>query len=72
MTIIESITAVWTKVVTFVTSIFSNVTELFYTAGTEGQAGSLTFVGVMAVIMAGVAIMLLVWNLIRSFFPMHG
>ncbi len=68
---ITAITEVWTAVVTFVTGLFGDITSLFYTASAEGP-GELTFVGTMAVIMAGIAIMLLVWNLIRSFFPMRG
>ena len=69
---VSAITTVWESVVTFLTGLFSDVTALFYTPGTGTTPGSLTFVGVMAVIMAGVAILLLVFNLIRSFFPMRG
>ena len=69
---VTTITAVWESVVSFITGLFSDITTLFYTPGTGDAAGSLTFVGVMAVIMAGVAILLLVFNLIRSFFPMRG
>lgn len=69
---VTTITAVWESVVTFITGLFGKITTLFYTPGTGDGAGSLTFVGVMAVIMAGVAILLLVFNLIRSFFPMRG
>lgn len=64
--IIGAFTEVWTAVSTFLTSLFPSVISLFYVEG------SLTFVGVMAVIMAGIAIVLLVFNLIRSFFAMHG
>lgn len=69
---VAAITEVWESVITFLTGLFSDITALFYTPGTGDAAGSLTFVGTMAVIMAGVAILLLVFNLIRSFFPMHG
>lgn len=69
---LSAITAVWTEVVAFVTSLFSSITELFYVAPVDGVGGGLTFVGILAVIMAGIAIMLLVWNLIRSFFVMRG
>ena len=69
---VTAVTSVWESVVTFITGLFSKITSLFYTPGTGDAAGSLTFVGVMAVIMAGVAILLLVFNLIRSFFPMRG
>lgn len=69
---LKAITDVWQEVVNFVTSIFGNITNLFYTAPVGDTPGSLTFVGTLAVIMAGVAIILLVWNLIRSFFTMRG
>ena len=69
---VAAITQVWEAVVTFLISLFTKITALFYTPGTGDAAGSLTFVGTMAVIMAGVAILLLVFNLIRSFFPMRG
>jgi hypothetical protein len=63
---------VWTSISGYLVELFPQVTELFYTPGTDGGAGSLTFVGVMAVIMAGIALILLVFNLIRSFFAMRG
>lgn len=63
-----TITDVWTAVINWLTSIFPLVTGFFYNAETK----ALTFVGVLAVIMAGVALILLVFNLIRSFLPMRG
>ena len=63
-----TITDVWTAVINWLTSIFPLVTEFFYSAETN----ALTFAGALAVIMAGVALILLVFNLIRSFLPMRG
>lgn len=63
---ITAFTEVWTAVSTYLTSLFPTLIELFY------ADGALTFVGVMAVIMAGIALVLLVFNLIRSFFAMRG
>ena len=63
---IATFVAVWEAVSTFLTSLFGDVITLFYADGT------LTFVGTMAVIMAGVSLILLVFNLIRSFFAMRG
>lgn len=57
---------VWTAVSSYLTSLFPDIITLFF------AEGALTFVGVMAVIMAGIAIVLLVFNLIRSFFAMRG
>lgn len=62
------ITNVWTAVISWLTSIFPLVTEFFYSA----ESGTLTFAGTLAIIMAGVALILLVFNLIRSFLPMRG
>ena len=63
-----TITDIWTAVMNWLTSIFPLVTQFFYDAETK----ALTFAGVLAVIMAGVALILLVFNLIRSFLPMRG
>lgn len=67
MTIIEAFITVWEAMVTYLVDLFPTVIGLFYDPTT-----GLTFIGVMAVIMAGIALLLLVWNLIRSFFVMHG
>lgn len=65
---------VWTELVTWITSLFESITSLFVTTTVvDGVATyALTFVGTCAVIMAGIAIMLLVFNLIRSFVNMRG
>lgn len=63
-----AITNVWTAVINWLTSTFPLVTTFFYDAATS----ELTFAGMLAVIMAGVALILLVFNLIRSFLPMRG
>ena len=66
MSIISSFTAVWSEILSFLTTSWTSLLTLFY------AEGSLTFVGVMAVIMAGIALVLLAFNLIRSFFAMRG
>lgn len=63
---ITAFVTVWQEVSAFLVSLFPDLIALFYAENT------LTFVGVMAVIMAGIGIILLVFNLIRSFFSMHG
>ncbi len=63
-------TEVWTGLLTWFTTLFPAVSEFFVTT-VDGKQ-SLTFMGVCAVIMAGVALILLVFNLIRSFLPMRG
>lgn len=65
---IAQFTEVWTGISTYLTDLFPKVTALFY----DAESSKLTFVGTMAVIMAGIALILLVFNLIRSFFAMRG
>ena len=65
---ISAFTNIWNSVATFLTSLFPSIEALFY----DVETASLTFVGTMAVIMAGIALILLVFNLIRSFFVMRG
>ena len=62
---ITAFTTVWTAIATWFATLFPVVTEFFYVDG------ELTFAGTCAVIMAGVALILLVFNLIRSFLPMR-
>ena len=69
---LTAIITVWTALVTFLTGLFSEVTTIFWDATANGGVGGLTFIGILAVIMAGVSICLLIFNLIRSFFPMRG
>lgn len=65
-------TEVWTQILTFFTSIFPAVSQFFVTPASGETPMQLTFMGVCAVIMAGIALILLVFNLIRSFLPMRG
>lgn len=61
-------TNVWNEVTQFLVSLFPSLEGLFYNSTEQ----TLTFVGVLAVIMAGISLVLLVFNLIRSFFAMRG
>lgn len=66
---ISLFTEVWTAIVTWLVTLFPQISTFFVTTTETGQ--SLTFAGTCAVIMAGVALILLVFNLIRSFLPMR-
>lgn len=68
---IGAFTQVWTALLTWFVTLFQSITEIFVTTGTGG-AFELTFVGTCAIIMAGVALILLSFNLIRSFVRMRG
>lgn len=69
---IEAFVGVWGEIMSFIVTIFTNMSQVFWDTTANEGAGGLTFVGIMAIIMAGVALVLLVFNLIRSFFPMRG
>lgn len=56
----------WGQIAEWFAGCFPDITQFFYVDG------SLTFAGTCAVIMAGVALILLIFNLIRSFLPMRG
>lgn len=65
----SAITEVWSAITTWLVGIFPQIQSFFYA---PGEGGGLTFAGWMAVVMAGVSLILLVFNLIRSFLPMRG
>ena len=69
---IEAFVGVWGEIMSFIVTIFTNMSQVFWDTTANDGAGGLTFVGIMAIIMAGVALVLLVFNLIRSFFPLRG
>lgn len=64
-------TSVWTELIEWFVTLFDTITGIFVTTS-EGGAISLTFIGVCSVVMAGVALILLAFNLIRSFITMRG
>lgn len=68
----EAFIEVWGKIMAFIVTIFQNISGVFWDAAANDGKGGLTFIGIMAIIMAGIALILLVFNLIRSFFPMRG
>lgn len=68
---IGAFTQVWTALLTWFVTLFESITSIFVTTGTGG-AVELTFIGTCAIIMAGVALILLSFNLIRSFVRMRG
>lgn len=68
---VASFVSVWTAIVTFFVGLFESIGSIFYTVGTGG-AIELTFIGTLGLIMAGVSMILLAFNIIRSFLPIHG
>lgn len=57
---VQAITTVWTEVMEWITTALTSVQDVFYTAGTDGGTGSLTFLGILAVIGVAIGIAFLV------------
>lgn len=70
MSVISALTSAWGALTTYIIDLFGSVQSLFWTTTETG--GQFTLIGAFAAIMAGVSIMLLVFNLIRSFFVARG
>lgn len=64
----DKIISVWGDLADYIVSLFPKVVGFFV----DTTTGALTLPGQMAVIMAGVSLLLLCFNLIRSFLPMRG
>lgn len=69
---IGTITQVWTEIMTWITTSLGSVQEVFYTAGVDGAAGSLTFLGVLSVISVAIGIAFLLIGVIQSFLRLRG
>lgn len=64
---IGTITQVWTEIMTWVTTSLGQVQDVFYTAGVDGATGSLTFLGVLAVISVAIGVAFLLIGVIQNF-----
>lgn len=62
---ITQITDVWSSVLSWITSSMSSVQEVFY------ADGSLTFLGVLAVIGVAIGICLLIFNKVKDFLSLR-
>lgn len=63
---IGTITEVWTQVMNWITEALGSVQDVFYTT-TAGGEGSLTFLGVLAVISVAIGIAFLLIGVIQNF-----
>lgn len=64
---VGAITQVWTEIMTWITTALGSIQDVFYTAGTGGEAGELTFLGVLAVIGVAIGIAFLIIGVIQNF-----
>lgn len=66
------ITTVWTEIMTWVTTSLTSVQSIFYTPGASGAAGSLTFLGVLAVIGVAIGVAFLIIGVVQNFLKLRG
>lgn len=64
---IEAITAVWTSILTWLSTSFGSLESLFWTAPTSGGTGSLTFLGILAVVSVGIGVVMMIIGVIQNF-----
>ena len=69
---VQTITSVWTEIVNFIVGLFGNISALFYPPAAEGTGGSLTFIGTLALIAAGIGLLMMVFRIIRGFLSAKG
>lgn len=69
---VQTITSVWTSIVEFIVGLFGKISALFYTPAAEGNGGSLTFIGTLALIAAGIGLLMMVFRVIRGFLSTKG
>lgn len=62
---IGTIVGVWESITTYLVGLFPTIAGIFY------AENELTFIGTLAVVMAGISLVLLIFNLIRSFIKMR-
>lgn len=61
------VTAVFSEIIEWITGAMEAVLAVFYTAGTDGGEGSLTFLGILAVSALAISIFFLILGVIQSF-----
>lgn len=64
---VEAITNVWSDVMEWIISAIASAQDVFYTAPVGEGPGSLTFLGVLAVIGLAIGIVFLVIGVIQNF-----
>lgn len=69
--IITAITTCWTAIFTWLTTSISSLVPIFYEVDAQGE-GSLTFLGVLAIIALGVSVFFLIMGLIQNFLHLRG
>lgn len=69
---IAAITSVWSEIMEWIVQAIGSVQDVFYTAGTDGGPGNLTFLGVLAVVSVAIGVVFLVIGVIQNFLKLRG
>lgn len=69
---IGQITQVWTDVMEWITESLGAVQAVFYTVPVSGGDGSLTFLGILAVVGVAIGIAFLLIGVIQNFLHLRG
>lgn len=72
MAILEAILSIFTDIGTWFVTTLNTITGIFWTPGVGEAAGSLTVIGVLAVITFGIAIITMFVAMVRSFIKGRG
>lgn len=72
MTVLDSVLDVFTSIGTWFSEFVPTLFSLFWTAGPNGEGGSLTFLGVLAVAGLAFSVVFLVIGLIQNFLHFRG
>lgn len=72
MTVLDSVLDLFTEVGTWFSEFVPTMFSMFWTPGTEGGSGELTFLGVLAVAGLAISIIFLVLGFIQNFLHFRG
>ena len=72
MGILTAMTNVFDAVFTWIMSAINAIIPLFWTAGTGDTGGSLTFLGILALVGLAISIFFLIVGLIQNFLHLRG
>lgn len=64
---VNAITSVWSEILDWIMEALASAQDVFYTVPVDGGAGSLTFLGILAVIGLAISIVFLVIGVIQNF-----
>lgn len=72
MAVLDAVLAVFTAIAGWVSDTLPTIQGIFWTAGTSGNPGSLTFMGVLAVAGLAISVFFLLMGVIQNFLHFRG